>query len=214
MTPKYLKHGYKILPIVGTHQPTLQSADLVGGRLQASRTLPANVDELLADGDGTVPRLSAIPIELTTEYRDTFVPERHASLQCNHAVLADLLGRLQQMQVTGLGAIRGPKIKLLDAQRTVLSLDLEDVYVGGEPVEVFARLANTDQQDAYGPLQAVLHRVGPEGWHLTQVFQEYEDGWKAALAGLTPGLYRIEVCPVQNGSGAPPPVHDVFEIAG
>jgi len=36
----YLKRGYKILPIVGTRQPTLQSAQMTQGRVTANRQLP------------------------------------------------------------------------------------------------------------------------------------------------------------------------------
>jgi len=42
-----------------------------------SRQLPAGIDALLGDGDGTVPYLSAIPIELSHEYREGFIAERH-----------------------------------------------------------------------------------------------------------------------------------------
>jgi len=64
----------------------------------AGPELPAWIDPLLAGGDGTVPRLSAIPIELSDAYRDSFVPERHGSLQRNRSVLDDVRGRLEQMQ--------------------------------------------------------------------------------------------------------------------
>jgi pimeloyl-ACP methyl ester carboxylesterase len=207
----YLKFSYKILPIVGTHQPTLQSADFSDGRILANRNLPAGVDELLADGDGTVPRLSAIPIELSTEYRDTYVPERHGSLQSNKTVLTDLLGRIQQTQVVGLGAIRGAEIR---AQRAAISLDLDDLYLEGEPVEVFAQLANADQQDTYGPIQAHIQPVGRKLGPMTSAFQESGNGWRLTLKGLLPGVYRIKVDTTKSGPGAPPPVHDVFEIAG
>jgi pimeloyl-ACP methyl ester carboxylesterase len=210
----YLKHGYKILPFVGTHQPTLQSADFSGGRLLANREVPAGVDKLLVDGDGTVPRLSAIPLELSEEYRDTFVPERHGSLQCNKAVLLDLLGRIQQMQVIGLGEIRGPMIIPLAEQGTAISLDLDDLYIEGEPVEIFARLANAEKQDAYGPFEALIQRVGSEVWQTTHKFQEDENGWRLTVEGLLPGAYRMEVRTASGGPGSPPSVHDVFEIAG
>ena len=104
----YLDKGYVIVPVVGTRQPTLQSAVLAGGRVTAGAELPGWIDPLLADGDGTVPRASAIPIELSDAYRDSFVPERHGSLQCNRSVLDDVRGRLEQMQVRGLRAVRGP----------------------------------------------------------------------------------------------------------
>ena len=203
---------------MGTHQPTLQSAGFSNGRIIASRNIPAGVDKSLEDGDGTVPRLSAIPIELSEEYRDTYVPERHGSLQCNEAVLADLLGRIQQMQVVGLSAIRGPasgpEISRLAAQRTAISLDLDDLYLDGEPVEVFARLANADRQDYYGPIHAHIQRVEPKVLPMTSVFQECKNGWRLRLEGLVPGVYRIKVNTTKGGPCAPPAVHDVFEIAG
>jgi len=45
-------------------------------------------------------------------------------------------------------------------------------------------------------------------------FTEADDGWSLELTGLGPGLYRTEVRTAQAGPGAPPPVHDLFEIAG
>ena len=91
--PDYLDKGYVIVPVVGTCQPTLQSAVLASGRLTAGPEVPGWIDPLLADGDGTVPRASAIPIELSDAYRDSFAPERHGSLQCNRSILDDVRGR-------------------------------------------------------------------------------------------------------------------------
>ncbi|PWT96406.1 MAG: lecithin--cholesterol acyltransferase, partial [Blastocatellia bacterium] len=103
----YLK-SYKIVPIVGTRQPTLQSAAFEGGTLTPNEIVPSEneEDQLLAEGDGTVPRLSATPIELSEEYRETYFAEHHASLQNNDSVLADLSNRLRQMQ-TNLSQFRG-----------------------------------------------------------------------------------------------------------
>jgi hypothetical protein len=58
----------------------LQSAVLAAGRVTLGADVPEWIDPLLADGDGTVPRASAIPIELSDAYRDSFAPERHGSL--------------------------------------------------------------------------------------------------------------------------------------
>jgi pimeloyl-ACP methyl ester carboxylesterase len=208
--PAYLEKGYRVVPVVGTRQPTLQSAELADGYLRAGRELPEGIDELLGDGDGTVPRLSAIPLELSEEYRDTFVPERHGSLQRNVVVLADLRGRLEQMQVTGLGAIRGPGLSPEAAERPAISLDLEDLYVTGEPVEFRVELLNC--QDP-GSVSARLESVdGPRGRPLEKEFHRTADaGWGLRVEGLSVGLYRIEVCTAKLG---PSPVHDLFEVGG
>ena len=210
---EYLQGGYKILPVVGTRQPTFQSAELKDDALELSRELPDGIDELLGDGDGTVPRLSAIPIELSEEYRDTFVPEHHSSLQSNDHVLADILGRLQQMQVKGLKEIRGPEISTEAEVRPALSVELDDLYATGEPVEIRAHLINVTQQ--VGPLKARLEPlVGDRGNTVEETFTEEGDGLILRVEKLPPGVYRATVKASKRGQGAPPAVHDVFEVAG
>jgi pimeloyl-ACP methyl ester carboxylesterase len=59
---QYREEGYKIIPIVGTQQPTFQSATFTNGRLTVSQQIPSGMDTLLDSGDGTVPYVSAIPI--------------------------------------------------------------------------------------------------------------------------------------------------------
>jgi len=210
----YLKNGYKILPIVGTHQPTLQSAFFAEGKVTASRGLLPGISKILEDGDGTVPRLSAIPIEMSDEYRDTYVPERHGSLQTNKSVLADVLGRIEQMQVKGLKEIRGPVIRLEAAEHAAISLDLDDIYVAGEPVELRVQMVNVAGKHAYGALLARIVEIHGAMALMSREFQEADDGWTLPLEGLPSGLYRVEVRTAKGGPGSPPAVHDVFEIAG
>jgi len=211
---EYLDNGYVIVPVVGTRQPTLQSAALVGGRLTLLADVPDWIDPLLADGDGTVPRASAIPIELSEAYRDSFAPERHGSLQCNPSVLDDIRGRLEQMQVRGLREIRGPEESPVAAQRPGIALDLDDLYVPGEPVTLRARLINVDRSP--GSVRARVEPVDALGAAAAPVldFVEAADGWTLVLPELPPGLYRVEVRTAKAGAAAPPPVHDLFEIAG
>ncbi|MEU4419929.1 hypothetical protein AB0F81_04845 [Actinoplanes sp. NPDC024001] len=206
----YRREGYTIVPVVGTRQPTSQSGVLAGGRVIVGKELPSWIDPLLADGDGTVPRASAIPIELSDAYRDTFVPERHGSLQCNAAVLNDLRGRLEQSQVRGLAAIRGPGESPTAAERPAIALDLDDLYLPGEPVEIRAELVNAP---ATLPLRARVEPVEPSNGpqprtvHLTA-------GAALELTGLPPGVYRVTVDTAQGGPAAPAPVHDIFAVAG
>jgi Lecithin:cholesterol acyltransferase len=212
--PDYLAGGYVTVPVVGTRQTTMQSAVLTGGRVSVGPELPAWIDPLLADGDGTVPRASAIPIEMSEAYRDSFVPERHGALQRNPAVLGDVRGRLEQMQVRGLRAVRGPEESPAAAERPAIALDLDDLYVAGEPVTLHARLVNSPGSP--GSLRAHVEPVGaPSAASARTVeFTEVPGGWAAGLEGLPPGLYRVEVRSAKAGPAAPSPVHDLFEVAG
>jgi hypothetical protein len=154
-----------------------------------------------------VPRLSAIPIELSEEYRDTFVPERHASLHNHKAVLQDIRERLIQMQTQGLGAIRGPS--LAPEERATLSVDLEDLYEPGEPVIVAANVLN-GQADS---VMATLTPLREDGQTFQRDFVEVEGGFQLDLSDAEPGGYRIAVATKEQGPAAPSPVHDLFVIA-
>jgi hypothetical protein len=59
---RYL-NAYATVPFVGVQQPTLQSAELKNGKIIVSNTLPITMSNLdfLANGDGTVPQISAFP---------------------------------------------------------------------------------------------------------------------------------------------------------
>jgi pimeloyl-ACP methyl ester carboxylesterase len=204
---------YKTLPVVGTRQDTLQSAELANGKLAAGSAPPEVLDPLLADGDGTVPHVSAIPIELSNEDRELFVPERHSSLQYNPTVLGNLLDRLKQMQASGISAVRGPEPRPL-AQRPAIALDVEDFYPPTEPVDLHVRLVDAVEQP--GAIVATIQRVseddGAQGGTQLAEFRESSDGWTLRLDGLAPGVYRIEVRTRRAGPAAPAPVHDLFEI--
>ena len=208
---EYREHGYKIVPFIGTRQPTLQSAMLDAGTLAMSRDLPPSVPDLLSEGDGTVPRLSAIPIELSDEYRETFVPERHACLQKNETVLNDLRSRLEQMQVTGLGAIRGPEPSIAAAERGAISLDIGDLYKAGEAIEVQVQLVNVQNQT---PPRARIETALDGHLVREESFQADATGWTLRVEGLKPDLYRIEAQPGAFGPNAPPKVRDLFEVTG
>ncbi len=210
---EYHEHGYKMLPVVGTGQPTAQSAGLVDGRLTVSRELPSGINAWFGDGDGTVPRFSAIPIELSEEYRDTFIAERHSSLQRNDKILKIIRRRLEQMQAArGLREVRGPEIDLGGAAQPAISLDLDDLYVRNEPVEFRAWLLNSSK--SVGQLEASIDAIGgDEGTAVKRAFREEKDGWMLRVEGLPAGLYRLTVSTTKAGPKAPRAVHDLFEVA-
>lgn len=211
--PVYLREGYKIIPVVGTRQPTYQSSPFAQQQLTLSRDLPGGVDPLLADGDGVVPRVSAIPIELSEEYYDTFVPEQHGSLQSNETMLDELYERLKQMQVRGQQAVRNPVSSPAAARHSAISLDLEDLYVkGSEPVELRANLVNMPR--SAGVLRAEIQALGNTSVpRSTRPFHRLEGGWVLSAEDLPVGIYRVTAFLDEEGSRVPSPVHGLFEIA-
>jgi len=207
--------SYALLPIVGTEQETQQSAELQGREVVLKQELPAWVVDrvsnsaVLETGDGTVPRLSAIPIELSDAPGNSFVAQKHGSLQNTPQLLDELRERLKQLQVKGLGKILAP-IGGPPEGKPGIQLSVEDIYLNDEPVTVRARLINPIQ--APGKLLARLERVEPQGSPIEHELIEASDQWLVELGELPPGLYRVEVFTQIEGPAAPLPVKDLFEV--
>ncbi|MFZ5623259.1 MAG: lecithin--cholesterol acyltransferase, partial [Gemmatimonadota bacterium] len=201
--------AYQLIPFVGTAQDTLLSAELNGDKVTTSTDLPSWIDAGLGEGDGTVPRLSAIPIELD-DASESYLAVRHGSIQQHPQVLDDLFPRLERMQAPNLGAIRGVKA-IPEVKRPSLSLDVDDIFAAGEPVVVRARV-----KDAARPPQGVVARLGradQAGRTATHPMQQADDGWRVTLEGLEPGLYRVEVQTRPGGRRAALPIQELFEVA-
>ncbi len=73
----YEEEGYRLMPLVGIEQPTHQSARVHAGTVEMLRSY----DGQDMGGDGTVPRVSATPIELSKANREIFAAEMHGALQ-------------------------------------------------------------------------------------------------------------------------------------
>ncbi|MFE0699817.1 hypothetical protein [Streptomyces sp. NPDC058872] len=146
--PAWESHQVPYHPIVGMDQPTRQSARLVDGKVETLLTRGGH-DE---SGDGTVPKLSAALSG--TENARTFVPQRHASLQNQDAMLEHLKGILRSLHEVRIDDLRA-------AATSWFSYLGDDLYLTGEPVvceigaesalgegrlpEVRARLTVTDR---------------------------------------------------------------------
>ncbi|MEI2579857.1 lipase/acyltransferase domain-containing protein [Scytonema sp. PRP1] len=199
---------YKTIPIVGIKQPTMQSASLVNGQIILSNDLPEGIDPLLEGGDGTVPYLSAIPIELSEEFRNTYIAERHCSLQNSSQILQQLLQRLKEMQTKGLGNIRGPEVNPETAEQSAISLYLDDIYLKKELIRISARVINFKTQK----LKAEITLNYENDFSQNLEFQEQDNEWVLNIDSLEPGLYRLKVDTGSYNSQAPNPVHDLFEV--
>lgn len=191
-------HGrerYGIFPVVGTHQPTNQSARLVDGRVVVEESL----DGRDLSGDGTVPRASAVP----EEYKDVpmYAATRHGSLQNADATLVQLNGILTGFNID-LDLFRKG-----DASPGLahLSLDVDDLYWAGEPLNIRVRA----DREVSG-LQATLVDASTGLEVARRPLVGEPGGWQQGeLGAVGQGFYRVEV----SGDESVLPVADIFEVA-
>jgi hypothetical protein len=186
---EYRSGGYAIHPIVGTFQPTGQSAARAGSDVEILRSYRGED----RGGDSTVPRDSATPIELPNEEGAMFAAERHASLQNLDGALVQLAGVLSGRNTT---AFRG-----LPATR--LGLDLEDLYAADERIVVRVR-----SEDEAAVLTARVE--DGRGTEVARVeLPRGLDEWRRIELGPLPaGTYRIGVA----GGPLVQPVADRFVV--
>ena len=179
--------GYDLRPVIGDFQRTRWAARLVGDRAE-SRWMRALGEE---GGDGTVPKVSAVPHELLEGWRNVaFVGQRHASLQNDGPVIDHVGGVLRTIPLT--------PVDVFPAATEAVSLELDDVTTA-EPFVVRARAASPGVE-----LVATIEAVGSGQQRTVRLVPD--DGWqKAALEGLPPQDYRVTV----GGPG----MHAVTDVA-
>jgi pimeloyl-ACP methyl ester carboxylesterase len=173
---EYVDGGYRLYPVVGIGQPTLQGARLEGAAVSLLRDLGGRD----LGGDGTVPRVSAMPIEMTDASSGVFSPAVHSSLQNTESVIA---------QVAGI--VTGGEIDLSGFRDRYagLSLDLPDIVGHGEGIPIAAR--PTGGRDDTLRASVVDADTGEEAWMGTLV--EGVEWHVAATPPLASGIYRVSV---------------------
>jgi pimeloyl-ACP methyl ester carboxylesterase len=191
----YLEQGYNLHPVVGTFQPTLQGVRvLASGALEMLHSDPDGTDH---GGDGTVPRVSAFPLEERHHARVMYSPTSHASLQNAFEVLAHVQGVLTGQDIN-LSKYRAPELTSKQ-----LSLHIEDAYAHDEPVTVRVRpsaepvslrayATNVKTQQTF----SVALERNADGFHVGE------------LPPLPAALYRVSV----KGGPEVIPVTDVFAV--
>jgi Lecithin:cholesterol acyltransferase len=176
----YLQGRYAIRPVVASEHPTHQSATISGDGVELVRAYE-NEDQ---GGDGTVPRVSATPIELDDEPSPgaVYAPERHGSLQNDKGVLRQVVGILSEPR---LGLQRFRSLTVIP-----LGLDIGDFYPAGEPIPFEVQPAETPPQ----PLNAYVYSVVDGQQLVTQPLRKQPDGrYGGELPPLAAGAYRLRV---------------------
>ena len=185
---EYRRGRYTVHPVVGTFQATLLSARRSGDGVEVLGTYPGFVP----DGDGTVPRVSATPVEFPREEGAMFAAERHGSLQHNDGVLVQLAGLLSGQDTSAVRA------------GTDAGLALDDAFGPGEPVGFRFRAA-----DPMAQLTAVV-TAARTGAEVARLDLGAAGEWRGGeLAPPPPGAYRITLA----GDGVEP-VTDTFVVVG
>lgn len=192
----YRDGGYRIYPIVGIAQDTSQSARLKGKKVE----MLSKYEGTDHRGDGTVPRVSATPIEYSGEGREMFAATRHGSLQNADAVLTHLDGLINSLYFD-LGGFRKPHLSPVK-----VNLEVDDIYWSSEPIAVRALPDREDVQ-----LVASLTNTETGKSAGMKPLKPDEDGWHAASFD-PPGEGAYEV--VVSGGPEVEPVGDALAVAG
>ena len=185
-------YGYRIVPVVGTFQPTFQSALLTEDGVRPLRSYKG---EAMLDGDGTVPAFSATPIELSKAKVETFVACAHASLQNFDPTRVQMRAVLQDIDIS--------EIKAVAAE--ALSLDMPDAFTTGEAVRFRVRC-----EAATEPVRATVSNVETRSMVECKASAVPDrDGWQELDAGALPaGTYRTRV----DAEDVAQPFSDLFVV--
>lgn len=202
-------YAQKTIPWVGTRQDTLQSAAVKNGKLEVSFDPPAVLDPTLVDGDGTVPRISAVPPDLDGKRFERFAVERHGWLTNNQMTLQPLLDTLLQVGSPGAPTFFG--VGEEEPLPASINLRLEKLFLPDEPAAIHVALVEAGEEP-----QSLTLRVKPVG----HAGEDVESRVKASSAKpanvefgvLKPGLYAVTAEAEHPGPKAPAPVHAVFEV--
>lgn len=206
------EQGYTLrtIPWVGFRQDTLQSAVIQGSALNLSYATPDGLDSALGDGDGTVPRISAIPSDwsdLEAQVLPRFSAEQHGWLTNNDMTLPPLLATVTQLMSASAQNLHGTP----GGPRPAINLRVEPIVARDEPVMV--RVALTDADAAPANLEVRLDPVDPTQQRVSRkVAVQPDTPIEVAFDGLASGLYRIAARGQSMGQNAPLPVHSVVEV--
>jgi pimeloyl-ACP methyl ester carboxylesterase len=194
---RYTRERYRIHPIVGTYQPTLQSGRLVSGKMVMSTRYPWQGGQLAYDGDGTVPRVSATPLELQGKRAELFIEELHGSLQNTRASLVQLEGLLAPREGEEIFRTieEGPSIGL--------ALD-SDLYASNQPIVI-----DIECNDPLATLQLVVQEAESGTQAFRTLLPPADDvARRFVLDPLPAGTYRVAL----GSSAASRTVNDVIVV--
>lgn len=188
----YANSGYTLRPIVGMNQPTSQSARFDGQNVEVVESYAGKDNS----GDGTVPRISAVPVDLEQKDMELFANAVHGSLQNTDSNLAHLSGVLRDL------SIDWSQFKGIDTN--ALGLKLDDGFDVGEEIDVKVRC-----EGGFDLIANIINvDTGQEVGRKT-LDRDLTDWQQAAFPPLPEGTYRLNVT---DTIGEADPISDVFVV--
>ncbi len=202
--------NFSLRPLVGFGQKTNNSALLSNTGLEMSEALPDGVGSSWWGGDGTVAKVSAVPIEFGDGGPYRFINQQHATLQSDKVLLIEEIAqRLRTMQESTAAIRAGESGDSSTAEASnhlpSISLTVDDLYLPGEDVTVGVGLRGIDDP---GP---VAYRVLDAADRTVDEGEVGVDGSKFVIAHRLPGIYTIEVSTQKHVPGVGV-VADLFEV--
>jgi len=212
------RNSFVTCPIVGVSQPTKQSAALAQGVISVSNDLPTFLQNRpnLGDGDGTVPQVSATPVQMTDLDMLSvvdYIAESHGALQNQPNVLLNILKSLQTAQTAPLEDVRGSFESITRGTRSGIKgigLSLNDLYLIDE---LFAMEAKVSGESSFDTLTAEITYLSHDRPVITRNFVHDRGHWEMTTDSLESGLYQVKVQTDNPSDEAPSPVHGLFQVA-
>ena len=211
------RSSFVTCPVVGVLQPTNQSAKLENGVVSISTALPAWLGDRahLGDGDGTVPQVSATPVQMKDIEALAivdYVAEGHGAIQNQPNVLLNLLKGIQSTQTESAADVRGAVKGVSRGTRSGIKgigLAMEDLFLAKEPISLRAKVSGAVN---FSSLVAEIKCISEERPVITQNLANENGAWSMAMESLATGLYEMKVRTDNTGEDAPNPVHSLFSV--
>ncbi len=182
---------YDIHPVVGIFQPTRQSALVRDGSLTTLTTYDGD-DQ---GGDGTVPRVSATPLELSDDPRESYVTQAHSTIQNVSHVIDHLAGILT----------REPLAAFRSSPFDGFRLDVDELLAADEPLDVGVSTAGSTQQ-----VVVTVHDVDSDRTDERRAALDHDGAATVTFPPLGAGVYRVAV---RSDDGDARPAADLIVVA-
>lgn len=173
------------VPVIGFGQGTLNSAELDDNGLKLFERLPPHVPAAMEGGDGTVPAVSAVPLEYSRD-RPTvrYLNQKHGAIQTDAQLLAaEVAIRIQRMD-SDLAEVAGPGEATND-NRPTLAINHLLFWFNGDPDGELGAAAEFGAA-APGKAAVVLENV-PEGATVKLVITNRDTNEQTTHEGLVAG---------------------------